>query len=393
MESITFSVLPDDILINVARYIKYLPTFSAYLTLCKKTRSLSGCMTYTGPIYDKIDLFLSLSDIRYINPCISKHIMFHSDWIANIKENSELIDKFSNVYINSKNNGATIHSFPKATYITCNYIPLDDQLDLSRLPFLHKLDLHRSRNCNIINIGSLKILDASCTYITDISVFRNLHTLNISHTSVSDVSPLCNLYSLNISLTQVTDVSALRNLHDLNISRTKVKDVSALGGLHTLYADCTPVSDVSMLGGLNTLYVRETDVEDVSALVNVPILNISQSKVRDVSMLVNVLCLYAAGLPISDVSTLRNVRRLDITNTNVNNVNMLTNVRDLTITYPTINDVSGLTHLRIINLSINKNMHIFGICRTVKPKLPHNDFVCTSNNTLNSSTWMTFKRR
>ena len=47
--------------------------------------------------------------------------------------------------------------------------------------------------------------------LTDISMFRNIHTLYMNRTQVTDVSALRGIHTLDMRNTQVTDVSALGN--------------------------------------------------------------------------------------------------------------------------------------------------------------------------------------
>ncbi len=217
-----------------------------------------------------------------------------------------------------------------------------------------------------------KVLDLSCTKVTDLTPLSNLgalQELNLSYTQINDISVLANLatlHRLDLSFTGITDISPLSNLNTLqrlDLSFTGVSDLSPLlnlTALQMLYLSSTGIIDISLLSNLTALqvlYLSSTGVSDLSPLSNLTalkLLDLSSTGSSDLSPLSNLTTLqrlYLSYTEVSDLSPLSNLtalQRLYLSSSGVSDLSPLSNLTILellVLSYTQISDISSLENL------------------------------------------------
>lgn len=197
------------------------------------------------------------------------------------------------------------------------------------------------------------------TFLTDAGRFRHVRDLDLSGSAITSVRTLENgtIRCIDISNTYVSDVDALRSVETLIAANTKISDVSMLGNLIELDASNTFVTTVETHGRLKKLNLSETLVRDVSALRNVQILTLRNcSLLENVSpALENVQQLDLSGCSkVRCVSGLGNIHTLNVARTMVDDVSQLKNVHEINLAQTRVMDVSGLESVHLIHLDRTK---------------------------------------
>ena len=243
------------------------------------------------------------------------------------------------------------------------------------------------RNCDnepitAADLASLTSLDASQSYVSDLTGLEQatqLTRLNLSENDISDLEPLTGLTALErlyLRDNRISDLDPLANLTSLtslNLSRNGVSDLEPLADLTSLISlnlDSNEISDISPLTGLTALQwldLRQNRISDISPLTGLTALqwlDLGQNRISDSSPLAGLTSLTELDLDrneISDLNALAGLAVLETLYLRENRISDLSPLAGLTslgwlyLSYNQISDLGALWGMGLSRLDLEGN--------------------------------------